>query len=101
MRSFSAADVLRTLAALKFALSSTMRVVSSEMALSQPADHAGDRDRARRVGDHQVGRRERRTPHRSARRCVRLRAPDAPKIVSPCSLSRSKACIGCASSAMM
>ncbi len=36
VRSFSAADVLRTLAAWKFALSRTMEVVVSEIALSRP-----------------------------------------------------------------
>ncbi len=36
MRSFSRDEVLRTLEALKFALSSTMRVVASEMALPAP-----------------------------------------------------------------
>ena len=59
VRSLSADEVLRTLAAWKFALSSTMRVVFAPIALSRAADHAGQRDRARRIGDHQVRRVER------------------------------------------
>ena len=73
----------------------------SEMALSRAADHAGDGDRAAGVGDHQVGRVERVRARRSARRSTRPRAPGGRRSCRRAAWSRSKACIGCASSAMM
>ena len=55
VRSLMADEVLRIEAAWKLALSSTTRVVLSPMALSSAADHAGQRDGAAGIGDHQVG----------------------------------------------
>jgi hypothetical protein len=46
-------EVLRTLAAWKFALYETMRLVFAVSAGVETADHAGDRHRAIRVRDHQ------------------------------------------------
>jgi hypothetical protein len=54
VRSFSATDVLRTLAALKFALSRTMEVVPSEMALSRPPMTPAMAIGPGRVRDHEI-----------------------------------------------
>ena len=54
MRSFRADEVLRTLAAWKFALSNTMRFVDSGDRAVQTADHARDRDGSGVVCDHEI-----------------------------------------------
>ena len=101
VRSFNATEVLRTLAAWKFALSSTMRVVSATDGAVNAADDARKRDGAFGVGDHQIGRTERDSASSfSAIDAFSPASARRTKICRPCSLSASKACIGCASSAM-
>ncbi len=79
VRSLSAAEVLRTLPAWKFAASNTIDVVVSEIALSRPPITPANPDRSRRIRDHQIRRRELILAHDSTRRCVRPLAPDAPR----------------------
>ena len=75
VRSFSRDEVLRMLDALKFALSRTMRVVVSEMALSAPPITPASAIGAVGIGDHQIRWIERRRFRRSARRILRRDVP--------------------------
>ena len=100
VRSFSREEVLRTLDALKFALSSTMRVVASEIALPAPPMTPASAIAPAAIRDHQIRRIQFvRLAVQRGEAFTRARARRT--IISPpWSFSASKACMGWASSAI-